>query len=223
MAAKHRNDSRKVFAQGYNFYKVFWIFLLGSLIGDGVETLWGWGTTGQLMSRSSLLYGPFSVVWGIGAVVLTITLHGLAKKRDLYIFVVGTLLGGAYEYVCSLVTEYFFGVVFWDYSDRMFNIDGRVNLLFCIFWGLLSLIWVKDIYPRLSNLIEKIPIRLGQTGTILLVIFMVANMALTSAALYRADQRASGNKADTAIERFLDRQYPDTYLAKRYQNMKKND
>ena len=75
---------------------------------------------GKLISRSSLLYGQFSVVWGFGCVLLTILLHKLQGKKDLFIFLTGALSGGLYEYVCSVFTEVFFGVRFWDYSDIAF-------------------------------------------------------------------------------------------------------
>ena len=44
-------------------------------------------------------------------------------------------LGGAYEYLCSVFTELVFGKVFWDYSWMPFNLGGRINLLYCFFWG----------------------------------------------------------------------------------------
>lgn len=54
-------------------------------------------------------------------------------------------------------TELVFGTVFWDYSDIPFNLGGRINLLYCFFWGIAAVIWLKILYPRLSALIEKIP------------------------------------------------------------------
>ena len=95
------------------------------------------------MSRSSVIYGTFSIVWGFGAVILTVVLQRLAGKEDRYIFLAGSVLGGVYEYLCSVFTEIFLGTTFWDYSDMPFNIGGRTNLLYCIFWGLLSVVWVK--------------------------------------------------------------------------------
>ena len=116
------------------------------------------------MSRSSLIYGTFSVVWGFGAALLTVMLAGLADRPDRVIFLAGALLGGFYEYMCSVFTELVFGTVFWDYSDMPLNIGGRTNVLFMIFWGILSVVWIKILYPRLSALFEKIPPHLRQDG-----------------------------------------------------------
>ena len=120
----------------YKLLKLFWIFLLASLIGAVVEIVFVGLSAGEWMSRSSLLYGQFSVVWGLGAVLMTVLLHRLAGKNDRYIFFSGALLGGAYEYLCSWVGEKVFGVIFWDYSHIPFNLNGRVNLLYCLFWGI---------------------------------------------------------------------------------------
>lgn len=88
------------------------------------------------MSRSSLVWGDFSVVWGLAIALVTWMLYHYREKSDGYIFIMGTLLGGTYEYVCSVFTEIVFGQVFWDYSAMQFNLGGRINLLFCFFWGL---------------------------------------------------------------------------------------
>lgn len=109
------------------------------------------------MSRSSVIYGPFSIVWGLGCAFLTLLLYRYRNKSDGSIFLAGTLLGGAYEYICSVFTEMVFGTIFWDYSGFAFNLGGRINLLYCFFWGIAAVVWLKFIYPKLSGWIEKIP------------------------------------------------------------------
>ena len=66
---------KEVFAKGYNIYKLFWIFLICSFVGALVEIVWCYFVMDKLMSRSSLLYGQFSIIWGLGCVLLTILLH----------------------------------------------------------------------------------------------------------------------------------------------------
>lgn len=82
------------------------------------------------------------------------------------------MLGGAYEYLCSVFTEIVFGKVFWDYSEIPFNLGGRINLLYCFFWGIAAVVWIKKLYPHLSDWIEKIPKKVGIVLTWLLVAFM---------------------------------------------------
>lgn len=212
-------DEKYVFAKGICLDKIIWVFLVSALLGDFIETIYCWVVGGTWMSRSSVLYGPFSIVWGIGAVVLTIVLSKFAEKPDRYIFLVGALIGGVYEYACSLFTEIFLGTVFWDYSWMPFNIGGRTNLLYMGFWGILSVVWIKLIYPKMSYFIEKLPALQGKVITWILVIFMICNALISSMAMVRYTQRQDGIEATTAIDNFLDSNYQDELIEKVWPNM----
>lgn len=208
-----------VFAKGLCIDKLIWVFLVSALIGDLIEMCYCRLTGGVWMSRSSVLYGPFSIVWGLGAVVLTVTLQRLAGKADRHVFLGGFIIGGVYEYMCSLFTEIVFGTVFWDYSYMPLNIGGRTNVLYCFFWGVLSVIWIKIIYPRMSNLIEKLPVLAGQLITWAIVILMVCNGLLTGAAMLRYKARDTHPEPANVVDAFLDETYDDAFMEKRWPNM----
>jgi hypothetical protein len=105
---------------------LLWLFVIGAFLGDMVETVFCRLTAGVWMSRSSLVWGPFSVVWGLALAMATVLLRQNQDKSDRYLFAFGTVLGGVYEYVCSAVTELLFGTVFWDYSKFKFK-SGRAH------------------------------------------------------------------------------------------------
>lgn len=243
-------NAPKVFAEGCSFYKLVSLFFIGAFLGDVTETIFCLLTTGVLMSRSSVVYGPFSIVWGLGCALLTLFLYRYRSKSDRHIFVAGTLLGGAYEYVCSVFTELVFGTVFWDYSGFAFNLGGRINLLYCFFWGIAAVVWLKIIYPRLSGLIERLPLRAGRILCNCLIVFMIFNMIISSLALARyterhtvsagmeaaggeiagADGESSGAKnsasltqgtaAENRLDAFLDKHFPDERMERIYPNAK---
>lgn len=123
--AEEPKKESKVFAEGCCFYKIIGLFFIGAFLGDVTETIFCRITAGRWMSRSSVVYGPFSIVWGLGCACLTAFLYKYKDKSDRYIFLYGTILGGAYEYICSVFTELVFGTVFWDYSKIPFNLGGR--------------------------------------------------------------------------------------------------
>ena len=102
--AAEQITKRKVFAEGCGFYKLFWLFLIGAVLGDLVETVFCRLTAGVWMSRSSLVWGPFSIVWGLAIATATALLYKDREKPDRHLFFIGTVLGGAYEYVCSVFT-----------------------------------------------------------------------------------------------------------------------
>ena len=208
------------FAEGCGFYKLFWLFFIACILGDLVETIFCRITAGVWMSRSSLVWGPFSIVWGFAIVFAAVLLYKDKEKPDRHLFFVGTFLGGAYEYVCSVLSELVFGKVFWDYSHIPFNLDGRVNLLYCFFWGIAAVAWIRWFYPPLSAFIEKIPKIWGYVLTWVLAVFMAANMLVSVAALVRYDQRDGGPAAQSGWEKIIDQHFDDERMAKIYPNAK---
>lgn len=209
-----------VFAQGCCFYKLACLFFLGAFLGDIIETIFCRVTAGVWMSRSSVVWGPFSIVWGLGAVLLTALLYKYRHKSDGYIFFVGTVAGGAYEYFCSVFTELVFGTVFWDYSHLPFNLGGRINLLYCFFWGIAAVVWLKLVYPVLSGWIEKLPIRAGKLLTWVLILFMLVNVVLSALAMGRFVQRQKNPApAGNALSQFLDDRFPDERMERIYPNI----
>lgn len=211
------------FARGCGFFKLASLFILGAFLGDIVETVFCLATTGRLMSRSSLVFGPFSIVWGLACALLTWILYRYRDKSDRYIFVFGTILGGAYEYVCSVFTEMAFGTVFWDYSEIPFNLGGRINLLYCFFWGIAAVVWMKGVYPFLSRQIEKLPARAGRAVCSVLLVLLAADMLISALALARYSERQTGSPEQTAVGQILDEYFPDEFIEKRYENLKLAD
>ncbi len=218
--ARRREKEAKafIFAYGCGFHKLVWLFFLGAFGGDLVETVFCRLTMGRWMSRSSVVYGPFSIVWGAGIAGFTFLLHRYQDKKDTSLFLLGTVLGGVYEYVCSVFTELVFGTVFWDYSKIPFNLGGRINLLYCFFWGIAAVIWMKGLYPRLSVWIEKIPMRAGKLMSWTFVVFMTCNILVSGLALARYTQRSNQVPAQNELDVLLDERFGDQRMEAIYPN-----
>lgn len=198
--------------------KLFWLLVIGAFLGDIVETLFCRLTAGVWMSRSSLVWGPFSIVWGLAIALATALLHRDRNKSDSYLFFLGTFLGGAYEYICSVFTEIVFGKVFWDYSALPFNLGGRINLLYCFFWGIAAVVWIKGLYPKMSGLVDWVMKKTGKWLTRLLVVFMAVNVIVSVAALARYDARGKGVPAEQSWEQLLDERFDDGRMERIYPN-----
>ena len=189
--SKVLTKNETVFAAGCGFYKIVMLFFIGAFLGDITETIFCRITAGVWMSRSSVVWGPFSIVWGLAIGAVTALLYKYKDKSDSFLFTAGTLLGGAYEYLCSVFTEMMFGKVFWDYSKIPFNLGGRINLLYCFFWGIAAVVWFKKLFPFFEKGIEKIPIKIGKMVTWVLIVFMSCNIVMSCLALIRYDQRSN--------------------------------
>ena len=210
------------FAQGLNFYKQFWVFVIGCFLGVVLETVWCLVRLRRFESRTGLIYGPFNLIYGFGALVMTLILHKLEGQRDLLIFACGSLIGGAYEYLCSYIQEKLLGTASWDYRNFPLNLNGRINLLYCFFWGLLALVWVKDAYPILSHIVENIPSKYGVSLTWICLIFMIFNSFMSACVVVRASCRRKGISANGRFFSYIDRHYPDSRVERIYPNMEFN-
>ena len=204
-----------------SFSDLVWLFVVGAFLGDVVETIFCRVTAGVWMSRSSLVWGPFSVVWGRARVRAAVLLRGSERKSESRIFWFGVILGGAYEYVCSAVTELLFGTVFWDYSGFKFNLGGRINLLYCFFWGIAAVAWIRYGYPLVAKGMNKLKTHIRPWMTAALAVFMAVNMGVSALALARYDARTSGVEAATPLAVFLDAHFDNARMERIYPNAKK--
>ena len=209
---------KTVFAAGCCMQKLVWLFFIGCLLGDITETIFCRITAGVWMSRSSLVWVPFSIVWGFAIAAVTDLLYKYKDRSDRFLFLMGTALGGAYEYLCSVLSEMVFGTVFWDYSEIPFNLGGRINLLYCFFWGFAAVAWFKIFYPVISGWIEKLPICAGRILTWVIVVFMCCNMAVSTMALIRSNERSQGIPATQSWQQTMDERFPDERMEKIYPN-----
>lgn len=207
------------FARGINGYKLLLICFMGSFFGVIIEILWCLLKNGYIESRSGLVYGPFNLLYGFGAVVLTLALYRFRNNGKWLSFIGGFLAGSLVEYLCSWCQETVFDSRSWDYSAMPFNVNGRICLLYSVFWGALGVIWMKVIYPWISSIILKMPNKAGKIITWIFLIFFIVNITASIIAVFRWSQRMDGAVASNGLWRFIDVHFPDSRMEKIYPNM----
>ena len=85
-----------------DFFNIFWLFTIASVGGLIVETIYHMALyNGELQDRAGLLWGPFSPIYGCGAVLVTVCLNRLWKANPFLIFCASAVIGGAFEYCTS--------------------------------------------------------------------------------------------------------------------------
>lgn len=207
------------FARGMNLYKLGLILFIGSFAGVIIELLWCLVRHGYIESRSGLVWGPFNLLYGVGAAALSMCLYRWRNRGKWLSFLGGFAIGSAVEYACSWLMETLFGSKSWDYSDMAFHLNGRICLLYSIFWGILGVLWIKDIYPRMAKWILKLPDRAGKILTWALVIFLAVNTAVSGLAVHRWSERTNGLPPSNRMEELLDQRFPDERMQRVYANM----
>lgn len=202
------------------YCNLFFAFLSASFLGAVTETAFMLLVWHELQNRSGVLWGCFSLVWGLGAVLFALLLRPAARRGPLPVFVCGALLGAGFEFFCSVVQEALFGMRFWDYSHLPLSIGGRVDPLFALFWGGAAVVWMCRLWPALGRRLEKISPRTLRFSAAVLTVFMLCNVAFSAAALGRMDRRRQGLPPSGQVECFLDRHYPDQRLERCYPSMR---
>jgi uncharacterized membrane protein len=209
----------KSFASGMNFYKLVWIFVFFSIYGYVFETTANLIEYGYFYNRQGLIYGPFSQVYGMGAIFLILCAEKLKMKKFVHLFLLCFLVGTIFEYVASFLQESVFGATSWDYKAMPFNINGRVNLLFSLAWGLGGAVALKWLYPVTNRLIESFPYKKGIILTWLIFSFLCYDIFISAAAVKRQQERLMAIAPTNSFEMYLDKKYPDSYLEKIYPGM----
>lgn len=215
----YEENKTKNFAAGLNFYKIALICISGSFAGVVVELLWCLIRNGYIESRAGLVYGPFNLLYGVGAVALTLILYRYRNRSSAFSFIGGIVIGSVVEYLLSWGQETLFGSTSWDYSEIPFNINGRICLLYSVFWGFLGVLWIKSIYPRVAKIILKIPNKAGKIITVALTVFMVFNALMSLCSVWRWSQRVHNVPASSAFDEFFDKRFPDSRMERIFANM----
>lgn len=216
-----RDETGKGFI-ALNFFNLFWIFVVCCVLGLMIETVYHFLVVnpGHYQDRAGLLFGPFSPIYGCGAVLMTIFLNRFHKSNWLVIFLVAAVIGGAFEAFVSLFMQYAFGAVAWDYSNMPGSLfGGRTCLPFMACWGLLGVVWIKLLLPFMLRLVNFIPWNWRYMLTTVAACFMLVDAVMTLQALDCWYMRLSHDPVDTPLQQFYDHEFGDAYMADRFQSM----
>lgn len=198
--------------------KIFWIFVIGSVFGFFAEMLYALVYTRTLEIRQGLIYGPFIQIYGMGAVAYYILISNIQEPKKA--FLAGMFMGGALEYLCSFFQEIFFGTISWDYSHLFMNLNGRTSLLYCVYWGIIAIIYLKIVYPAFQKAEPLIYKKSVKIITVFFMLFMIFDITISCMAGSRQQDRHQNIPANGPVDEFLDRMYPDELLDRIYNNKK---
>ncbi|MDM8270197.1 putative ABC transporter permease [Thermophilibacter provencensis] len=233
-AAEEGMLGRDLEGKGYielNFFNLFWVFVICCFLGLIIETVYHFAVVvpGEIQDRAGLLFGPFSPIYGFGAVLMTVALNRFYKANPVIIFLVSAVIGGLFEAATAWFMEMGFGAVAWDYSgSTIFGLfpdpiavifGGRTSALFMCMWGVLGFVWIKLCLPWMLKLINLIPWKIRYSFTTLCAVLMLVNGVMTLEALDCWFERLSGIPQTTPVEQFYAERYDNDYMAHRFESM----
>ena len=153
----------------------FLLFMIYAILGWCMEVTCKLIQYKRFINRGFLI-GPYCPIYGYGAILITFLLK---KYTDdpIILFFMAIIICGTLEYLTSYFMEKIFKARWWDYSQKKFNINGRVCLNTIVPFGLLGLFIMYISNPFFISKIQLLPeIWLNILFWTLLVIYIVDNI-----------------------------------------------
>lgn len=229
---------------GISIWRILAYFIIYSVAGYIVETIYGIVTKGVWESRQSFLYGPFCGIYGVGAVIMIVFLQYFKKNYNT-LFIGGFIIGSITEYIVSLLGELILGVKWWEYSGMPLNVGGRVCFYFSIFWGFLAIYLMASLNPMVDKLIDwtksKIKMRTLKILTAITIVILLIDCIITGVAidlfLIRIIEEKDVNVADREViteqyekiknneilSKFIDKFWNNKKMLRTFPNLKLTD
>ncbi|MDI9591273.1 MAG: putative ABC transporter permease [Acidobacteriota bacterium] len=204
-----------------NWFHVVSVFLIASFLGLVIEQLYTYAVYGLTESRVGLVWGPFSPLYGFGAVLLTLICWALRRRSAPWwaIFATGVVVGGVLEQATGWGMETLFHASSWDYTGYPGALSKWVSVPYLFFWGALGLFWEQVIMPDVLY-------RIGMPSTVrqvvfvaMLALYIASDIFMTVACFGRMAARDQGVPAQTPFQEWIDMHYSDRFIAGRFQNL----
>lgn len=182
----------------HNLNLYFLWFVIYSVIGWIYESIYCSIDNKQWLNRG-FLNGPYCPIYGSGAILNILLLD--KSMHPVVIFLLSALLTGVLEYLTSYFMELFFEARWWDYSDKRFNLNGRVFLLGMIAFGSFSLLLIEYLHPFVSYYTDKLSYDTLSILSLILFAVLLSDtvFTLTKIVEFKEYLRYAADGLDTAV------------------------
>lgn len=156
----------------------FLLFISYAFLGWCMEVTCKFIQHKKFINRGFLI-GPYCPIYGWGALAITILLKRYMED-PLVLFVMSTLICSIIEYLTSYFMEKKYHARWWDYSNKKFNINGRICLETLIPFGILGVAIMYGTNPILFKLYNQIPQLVINILTVILFIGFIVDNIISS-------------------------------------------
>ncbi len=197
------------------FNRLFWIFLLGSILGVLIEGVFAFFGKGHWESHVVCMWGWINPLYGAAAVGFYVGSAKMHKKSFAFKAIVLTVTATVIELLAGLLLKYAIGMRAWSYNDLFLNLDGMICPLFSLLWGLIAVVFIL-LTNKIDHCMHFFDNKSLKITGIILTVLLVANFSLTTMAISRWSSRHYGIQSDTQIGAFLDRIATDEWMSNRF-------
>lgn len=159
-----------------SIYAYYLLFMMYSIIGWIVEMIYTFIGNKKLVNRGFLI-GPYCPIYGWGCMAITLLLKNITEYPVL-VFFMTILICSVLEYSTSYFMEKMFKTRWWDYSNKKFNINGRICLNTMLPFGILGTLIMYLVNPILTKIVTSIPYNnLKIIAMVTFAIYLIDNVA----------------------------------------------
>lgn len=198
----------------------FLSFILSGFFGFILETLWCLIKNKRIKSRKGLIYEPIIPIYAIAGLLLTIMVKCFELKKINQIFFLGIIISIVVEYISSYVQEKIFHSKSWDYSGFPLNINGRIDLIYCVLFGIGAVMWYLICYSTIVDICNFINIKILIFLSIITLILFIYDCIISALSVIRVSEIRKNIVRKGKIWSFIDKYYPEERVTKTYANMK---
>ncbi len=134
----------------------FEYFLVYAILGWLYEVVW-WGlieNNAGFINRG-FLFGPWLPIYGFGMLLVIAIQKKLKITASAQVFLSGMIIATAAECIGGYIMELIIGTFLWRYEGFFLNFEGRIALKPAILFGLLVLLAVKAVHPKIRQMQNK--------------------------------------------------------------------
>lgn len=183
----------------YNITTLFLLFYIYSTLGYIVESLSVSAIEKKAVFSRGFLIGPYLPIFGFGGLFMTLTLQKYSD--DLIALFIMSMTGCLIlEYLSSYILEKIFKLRWWDYSEKKFNLNGRICLEVGVMFGLAGVGTIKFINPLIKILFNLIPNTILTVIVLLLATIILTDIYFSTKIIIKFGKNFAEYSKDSSIE-----------------------
>lgn len=193
-----------------NLKILFISFIIYSMIGWLMEVICKLIQYKRFINRGFMI-GPWCPIYGIGSISLVLLLDNY-KNNPVVLFFMAILICSVIEYTISFVMEKLFNARWWDYSNKKFNVNGRICLNTMIPFGILGVLVVYFVNPFIYNLLSKIPLNVLNIIVYSLLIIFIIDFIISFDIIFKFKDTLKKTEKDSTEE--ISKRVREVFLSK---------
>lgn len=195
--------------------KLFWLFLLGDVLGVIIEGVFCLVAKGHWENHVVSVFGAFNILYGAGAVLFYVGAVVL-KKRHIALRVIVLMFSATLlELVCGLLLKNALGMRAWNYENSFMNFKGIICLGFTLTWGLAAFAFCK-LYCKIDTFLDIFKGKISHITCIVLSVFMISNLIVTGVSIVRWSKRHYGVATQSRVWYEIDSRMSDEWMQSRF-------